>query len=297
MNLNGEVKNDNLKYFDSTTVKISEEGNYSLIAYNCRAVVSGGHFTDSTYSEDLGDTIEAEGSFYITMEGKGTLTLLNYSDIQNSLKLYSNKFTVDVEEVFAYVGKLDSLQLGQMSTANSNTSSVLKGKLSNVNIDVKNLYLAGCSGIKEDISDIVANIADEDTLNVLNIHATPIKVKTEALSGKYYMTFLPSNKTSGDIKYFADIVNTTIQISNSCGILLYGRIEDYVARNLSNRRSGYTEKGNTLRLRFRRSLSNITLGDVPITSYIPEGDTDPSYIIFSWPDDYPTGGDITVSSE
>ena len=300
--LDGIVDNPNLKKYDTLIVRIREVGNRTAIIPGCFCKLTGGYFSDSTYTEDNGTEGFKSGTVYMVITSNdATIELSDYSMASGTIDFHNNKYVVDINDALSNTDtRLTAALFGYDGTSSSGNGAVLKGSLADIIPYTQKLVLSGCTGAVRGatIDDIIINYANENNLKQLNIHATPIRLHTEALAGKYYLEILPSNTIIGELKYFADVVTTTLQISNTGWKYLTGSVEDYVQRVFANESELDPEiypKRRTFRVRARTSM-NITLGGVPVVSQIP-ADPFPTYVRFTWTDNYPIDGEITLTTE
>lgn len=298
--LAGTVDNPNLKKFDTVTVRMRIPGNYTMDIPGCYCRITGGYFSDSTYTLE-GDTEGYKtGTIYMVITGEATIELSDYSLASGTFKASGNRYVVDINDILSNTNtRLTSVLLGYDGTASSGNGATIKGDFSAATPYVQKLVVSGCTGAVRGftIDDIIINYATEDNLTHLNIYATPITLHTEALAGKYYLTILPSNITKGEFKYFADVVNTTIQFSNTGWRFVTGSVEDYIHRVFENEAeldpSIYPAR-RSVKVRVRSTM-NITLNGVPVMQQITS-DPLPTYVTFSWGDNYLIDGEITVTT-
>lgn len=289
--LKGIVNDDSLRKFDVITIEIPTAGDYQFIINGCKGILTNGYFSDSNYSENLGTTAELAGNVYIVASADCKLELYNYSQIVDTFSIWrsgnASNATIkcNLDEVFTNQAQLSEIRLGQPTSATSNTGSVCIGDIADIKPNVLTLNMGGCQ-VSGTIDDVIRNYCTENNLTSLNIHATPITLHTEALAGKSYLTLLPSTSTRGNIKYYADIANTTLRWSNTSASYHTGSVEELIARAISigssKREMAFQQRANATR---------VTYNGNPLTSYY---DNSKTYIKFTWDD---LGQNVTISYE
>ncbi|MBR0166135.1 MAG: hypothetical protein IJQ13_04575 [Prevotella sp.] len=298
--LNAVVDNDNLKKFDTLCVDISAPGNYSITCTGGTGVVSGGYFSDSTYTDNDGTTMELGGNVYFTItESKGKLEIRNMSNLSETLTINNRYFTVQLEEVFQNVNKLSTIRLGN-STNTSGTFTKCLGNLDDVAPNCNHLTMVGCQ-ITCSADNLVKNYATSDNLTRLWLYATKATLNLSSLDGKHNLAIILPDNATGDIKYLADVTNTSLIATQTLAGNLSGSIEDYIARTFENARNDSFTKDRKLRIRMRTGFTNVTVFGSSIVNQYPDPsspDAAKDYIVFTWNADWESHQDqITISFE
>ena len=294
------VNNPNLKKFDTVIVRMRMAGNYTMSIPGCYCRITNGYFSDDTYTLEDGTEGYKSGTIYMVTTGEATIELSEYSSASGTFKASSSKYVVDINDILSNTDtRLTMVQLGYDGTSTSGNGAVIRGDFASVVPFVQKLVVSGCTGAVRGftIDNMIINYATAENLTHLNIYATPITLHTEALEGKYYLTILPSNVTRGEFKYFADVVNTTIQFSNTGLRYVTGSVEDYIHRVFENEATIDPEiypARRSVKIRVRPTMG-ITLGGVPVIQQI-SSDPLPTYVTFSWGDNYLIDGEITVTT-
>ena len=299
--LNAVVDNDNLKKFDTLCVDISAPGNYSIKCTGGTGVVSGGYFSDSTYTDNEGTTMELDGTAYFTItESKGKLEIRNMSNLSGELVVANKYFTVKLEEVFQNVNKLSTIRLGNNTNSSGYTFTKLIGSFDDVAPNCNYLIMVGCQ-TNGSVDNLIKNFATSDNLTRLWLFATKATLNMSSIEGKHNLAITLSDNTTGDIKYYADTTNTSLMATQTLAENLSGSIEDYIARTFENARNDSFTKDRKLKIRMRTGFTNVTVFGSSIVNQYPDPsspDASKDYIVFTWNADWESHqNQITITFE
>lgn len=285
-------------------VNINAAGNYNVRLLGCTKyqIEGGGYFTDSSYSDNQGNSKTTNGTtaVYFKVTTTAILWVYNIMDatfirLAQTTKTTSKHLIYQLADTLENKTQLTQLELGVKGEATKGDGNACTGNVEDMVFNTKELYLSGCDKLTGSMDDVIINQCTETNLNVIMMYGTNLTLHTESLEGKNSLGIYVSTATYGDIKYFGDTRNRRINVSSASRVNFFGSVENLVTRAIAAGRTGADDgfffiiSGST--------WDNVTYNGVSISALAQEYlDDHPDYtgaiyVLFTWDNE----GNITYT--